>query len=142
MSPASRHGLTPAVKNVFLGAATCMSSPKPTLDELRIERSAQPQPRSNARLVVIAVVVLVLAGAVILWRTRSSAVEVRTAAARPSATGGGGAERTVLNASGYVTARRAATVSAKTTGKIIEVLIEEGMQVKAGQVMARLDDSN
>ena len=48
----------------------------------------------------------------------------------------------MLNASGYVTARRAATVSAKVTGKVVEVLIEEGMKVKEGQVLARLDDSN
>jgi RND family efflux transporter MFP subunit len=48
----------------------------------------------------------------------------------------------VLNASGYVTARRAATVSSKVTGKVVEVLIEEGMKVKEGQVLARLDDTN
>jgi HlyD family secretion protein len=53
-----------------------------------------------------------------------------------------GADRTVLNASGYVTARREATVSSKVTGKVVEVLIEEGMKVKDGQVLARLDDSN
>jgi RND family efflux transporter MFP subunit len=48
----------------------------------------------------------------------------------------------VLNASGYVTARRAATASSKVTGKVVEVLIEEGMKVKEGQVLARLDDTN
>ena len=48
----------------------------------------------------------------------------------------------MLNASGYVTARRAATVSAKVTGKIVEVLIEEGMNIKEGQILARLDDTN
>jgi RND family efflux transporter MFP subunit len=48
----------------------------------------------------------------------------------------------VLNASGYVTPRRRATISAKITGKIAEVLIDEGMQVKAGDVLARLDDSD
>jgi RND family efflux transporter MFP subunit len=47
----------------------------------------------------------------------------------------------VLDASGYVTARRQATVSAKITGKVAEVLIEEGMQVKEGDVLARLDDT-
>ena len=52
---------------------------------------------------------------------------------------GGG---TVLNASGYVTARRQATVSSKVTGKVIEILIEEGMEVEEGQVLARLDVSN
>ena len=47
----------------------------------------------------------------------------------------------VLDASGYVIARRQATVSAKVTGKVVEVLIEEGMAVREGQVLARLDDS-
>jgi RND family efflux transporter MFP subunit len=47
----------------------------------------------------------------------------------------------VLNASGYVTARRRATVSSKVTGKVVEVLFEEGMTVTEGQVLARLDDS-
>jgi len=46
----------------------------------------------------------------------------------------------VLDATGYVTARRQATVSARTTGQVSEVLIEEGATVAAGQVIARLDD--
>ena len=37
---------------------------------------------------------------------------------------------------------RKATISAKVTGKVVEVLVEEGLRVKAGQVLARLDDSN
>jgi RND family efflux transporter MFP subunit len=53
-----------------------------------------------------------------------------------------GGARTVLNASGYVTARRAATISSKITAKVTEVLIEEGVRVKEGQVLARLDDTN
>ncbi|MGO4713817.1 efflux RND transporter periplasmic adaptor subunit [Bradyrhizobium sp. 2TAF24] len=44
-----------------------------------------------------------------------------------------------LAASGYVVARRRATVAAEITGKVIEVLVEEGMVVEAGQVTARLD---
>jgi RND family efflux transporter MFP subunit len=47
----------------------------------------------------------------------------------------------VLDATGYVVARRQATVSAKTTGKVSQILVEEGMQVAAGQVIARLDDT-
>ena len=46
----------------------------------------------------------------------------------------------MLNASGYVTARRRATVSSKITGKVVEVNVEEGMAVTQGQVLARLDD--
>src|SRR6185369_11339285 len=51
-------------------------------------------------------------------------------------------DRTLLNASGYVTARREATVSSKITGKVTEVLVEEGMTVQAGQILARIDSSN
>ena len=47
----------------------------------------------------------------------------------------------MLNASGYVTARRRATVSSKITGKIVEVNVEEGMAVREGQILARLDDA-
>jgi RND family efflux transporter MFP subunit len=117
-----------------------MSSPKPSLDDLRIERSAPSESQSKLWLTVAAGVVLVFLAAVIWWLTRPSAVSVRTVVAREIA--GGGGERTVLNASGYVTARRQATVSSKVTGKVVEVLVEEGMQVKEGQVLARLDDTN
>lgn len=48
----------------------------------------------------------------------------------------------VLNASGYVTPRRRATVAAKITGRVKEILVEEGMPVEEGQVLARLDDSD
>jgi RND family efflux transporter MFP subunit len=78
--------------------------------------------------------------AVWLWRSRSGVLEVQVAVARDAAAAGG--ERTVLNASGYVTARREATVSSKVTGKVIEVLFEEGLKVKEGQVLARLDETN
>src|SRR6185503_1655019 len=65
---------------------------------------------------------------------------VRTAVARPAADAGGAAS--VLDASGYVTARRQATVSAKITGKVVEVLIEEGQRVEENAVLARLDDTD
>src|SRR5262249_45489952 len=53
-----------------------------------------------------------------------------------------GGTASVLDASGYVTARRQATVSAKITGKVAEVLIEEGQRVNEGDVLARLDDTD
>lgn len=49
--------------------------------------------------------------------------------------------RQILNASGYITARRKATVSAQITGRVEEVLVEEGMVVEEGQIVARLDDT-
>ena len=53
----------------------------------------------------------------------------------------GSSASSILDASGYVTARRKATVSSKSTGKVLEVLIEEGMYVNEGQLLAKLDDS-
>ena len=47
----------------------------------------------------------------------------------------------ILNASGYITARRMATVSAQVMGLIMEVNVEEGMSVSEGQILARLDDT-
>jgi RND family efflux transporter MFP subunit len=88
--------------------------------------------------VAFALVALLAAGAG-YWvlRGQSLAVEVATAAP-PAATAGPAA---ILQATGYVTARRQATVSAQITGALKEVLIEEGERVSAGQVLARLDDT-
>ncbi len=76
--------------------------------------------------------------AVWMWLTREHLVEVQAATVSERAAG---TQAAVLNASGYVTARRRATVSSKITGKVIEVNVEEGMAVRQGQVLARLDDS-
>ena len=116
-----------------------MSSPKPTLDDLRIERSEPSASPSKIWLAIAVVVVLILLSAAVWRLTPPSGVSVRTVVARETA---GGGERTVLNASGYVTERRQATVSSKVTGKVVEILVEEGMKVKEGQVLARLDDTN
>ncbi|HXQ82122.1 MAG TPA: efflux RND transporter periplasmic adaptor subunit [Opitutaceae bacterium] len=118
-----------------------MSPSKAALDALRIERGADPFPprRTVPTALVLAAVALAAATAV-WWSMRPRAIEVRTAAAREAAASAG--ERTVLNASGYVTARRQAVISSKITGKVTEVLIEEGLRVKEGQVLARLDDTN
>ena len=84
-----------------------------------------------ALLAVIAAIITVMRG--------SNAIEVATATARESEIG---TAATVLNASGYVEPRRKATVAAKITGRVTEVLVEEGMAVEAGQVLARLDDAD
>jgi HlyD family secretion protein len=112
---------------------------KATLADLKIDRSGDDEGTSRGWLWLLAlgVVVLLGAGGYFLRAPRAKRVEVAIARVTDSA-----GAATVLNASGYVTARRAATVSSKVTGKVLEVLIEEGMEVEEGQIVARLDDSN
>jgi HlyD family secretion protein len=117
-----------------------MSQLKPSLDDLRIERKAQPPSTSRVSLVVVIALLLLLGCAWGIWMGRSQALALRTVAAQEAATGA--VDRTVLNASGYVNARRAATVSSKVTGKVVSVLVEEGMKVEENQILARLDDTN
>ncbi len=93
------------------------------------------QRRRRLLMVGLAVVVAVLAG-LLLGRSRPMDVDI-VAAAAPLAPG----QAAVLNASGYVVARRLATVSSKVTGRVIEVTFEEGSQVREGQDLARLDDA-
>jgi RND family efflux transporter MFP subunit len=111
------------------------------LDSLRIERSPEPTRDDSSPvykwLIIVVLVLAGIAGAYALLR--DTAVEVETIVATPASSGGGSAA--VLNASGYVVARRQATVSAQVTGKVAEVHVEEGMAVKKDQLLARLDDS-
>jgi RND family efflux transporter MFP subunit len=115
-----------------------MNEAKSALDGLRIEREASldPAPRRR-RLFLLALVLCLLAAAG--WWFANRPIAVRTVPARPAESGG---PRVALNASGYVTARREATVSSKVTGKVTDVLVEEGMKVDEGQELARLDDTN
>lgn len=113
--------------------------PKPSLDDLRIERKHKPDSNWRTWLAVI-LGLLLIAAAAIWWWTPASTLSVRTVVVHESQASG--SDHTVLNASGYVTARREATVSSKITGKVTELLIEEGMKVQEGQVLAKLDDTN
>jgi multidrug efflux pump subunit AcrA (membrane-fusion protein) len=133
--------------------------PRASLDGLRIDRSSGGGPgeagAGNRWLVPALVLVIVVLAGLLVWRWPPGVgavgaagagpePEAETAAASRSARPDPAAARAgepVLDASGYVTARRRATVSSKVTGKIVEVLVEEGMAVEAGQVLARLDDS-
>ncbi len=118
-----------------------MALDKAALESLRLERdpdAGKYRQRGGSRrklwyvLAAVAVVAAVLA-----WRSFNSAVPVQTVTVE-SPTSASGA---VLNASGYVVARRLATVSSKVTGRVAEVLFEEGAEVEAGQVLARLERS-
>jgi len=109
------------------------------LKELRIDRSAPPPPSRRGLWIGLAVaallLVLLVAGFVVLGKR---AIEVdTTVVAAPSAPGAAGGS--VLDASGYVVARRMATVSAKITGRVREVRIEEGQRVEEDEILATLD---
>jgi RND family efflux transporter MFP subunit len=119
-----------------------MNDKSSLLNQLRIDRGTEPEeagPRWRLWAAGAAVVVL----AVVAWFVFSgpSGVPVHAAVATAVTTGnaGGGS---LLDASGYIVARRQATVSSKITGKVQTVMIEEGQQVKEGEVLAQLDDSN
>jgi RND family efflux transporter MFP subunit len=116
-----------------------MNNPADLLKELRIDRSVPPEPERRGLWIALAIAAAVLVAGVAAWLliARERAVAVETA--RVVAIGSGGGSASVLDATGYVVARRMATVSAKITGKVQEVLIEEGQQIAAGQVMATLD---
>lgn len=129
------------IRNVAVEAGAHVDNAE-LLKELRIERhQREDQGRNPGRWLWIggaAVVLLLLLGGVARLFFGQHAITVQTATAvAPSAGGEAGA---VLQATGYVTARRRATVSAQITGTLTAVLIEEGDHVKKGQVLARLDD--
>jgi RND family efflux transporter MFP subunit len=115
-----------------------MTDLKSDLASLRLER--EPDSHTSRRWIgwLVLAVLLLAAGAGAWWwlsRERPIVVEIGEVSTRQA-----GTQAAVLNATGYVTARRRATVSSKITGKVVQVNIEEGMTVKEGQVLARLDD--
>jgi RND family efflux transporter MFP subunit len=114
--------------------------PGPDLSGLRIEeraRSAGSGRRKRRILALSAVIILVAVGSFLATRTRVAVVVV--AEARPA---GDPATTALLNASGYVTPRRRATVAAKITARVVDVYVDEGMTVTEGQLLAKLDDSD
>lgn len=123
----------------MLTAPDGMSPDRQTLDELRIDRSTATKSRPRGWLVLVVLLVVVVIAGAVWWKNRPRSMAVRTVTVQESSTGG---QKTLLNASGYVTARRIATVSSKVSGKVMEVLVEEGKKVEAGQILARLDSSN
>ena len=119
-----------------------MATLKEDLASLRIDADARAgEQRSRGWVWLVLVPVVAVAAGGWFWSQRLQAAPVKTAAVSVRASGGGQSAGAVLNASGYVTARRRATVSSKVTGKVLEVFVEEGKAVKKGQVLARLDDS-
>jgi HlyD family secretion protein len=113
---------------------------KEELASLKIDREARGGgSRPGLWIALIVFLAVIAAAGWYLW-SREPVIEVRTANAAVR-TGAAGAPNAVLNASGYVTARRRATVSSMVTGKVMEIFVEVGKVVKRGQILARLDDS-
>jgi RND family efflux transporter MFP subunit len=122
---------------------TSETDKKALLGQLRIDRSESPASTAGGRRTwtvagASALAVILAVGAWLALSARAAPV-VRTVPAQ--AIGGAGGGTSVLDATGYVTARRQATVSAQITGTVAAVLIEEGDHVKEGQVIGRLDDT-
>src|SRR5688572_15989503 len=115
-----------------------MSDLKDDLAALRIEREPDRPGRRWIAWLVVAIIALAGGYAAWQWITRERPVAVETAVVSERAAG---TQAAVLNAAGYVTARRRATVASKITGKLTEVNVEEGMTVRQGQILARLDDA-
>lgn len=109
------------------------------LAELQIDREAAPEGRSRWSLIVLAFLGFAAVVAIVIWAFGSNPVAVTIESVRLTQSGGSAAS--VLDASGYVVARRQATVSSKIAGKILEVLVEEGVRVEKDQIVAYLDDS-
>ncbi len=121
-----------------------MNDKKALLGELTIDDSQRESDSSTARWVITGVGAVLLAGLAWFFLIPSSdpvPVEVARAVKADSGSAAASSGSAVLDATGYVTARRQATVSSKLTGKVREVFIEEGIVVEEGQLLATLDDS-
>jgi len=92
------------------------------------------------RVLYASIPVLIFASIVVAayaFRSQKPVVEVATAA-KPEA----GGRQALLNASGYITPRRRATIAAKITGRVTGVFFDEGTRVAEGQLLATLDDAD
>src|SRR5881394_1440334 len=120
--------------------ASSQVSAKPDLGSLRIHDGQRSKTGTGKRVIFAVIPVLIFAGivaAAFAFRNQKPVVEV-AAAAKPDA----GGRQALLNASGYITPRRRATIAAKITGRVTGVFFDEGTRVKEGQLLATLDDSD
>src|SRR2546428_482750 len=120
--------------------ATPSVTPKADLGSLRIHDGERKSRGMGRRITIAAIPVVILAGivaAAFAFRSQKPMVEV-VSAAKPDA----GGPQTLLNASGYITPRRRATIAAKITGRVTGVFFDEGTRLAQGQLLATLDDSD
>ncbi|HWX11116.1 MAG TPA: efflux RND transporter periplasmic adaptor subunit [Trinickia sp.] len=122
-----------------------MTDKSELLRQLRIDRDKRVPEETRAPhwwwiAGILGLLIVLGAGSYVWLRTAVPAVKV--VVARPVSAGTGAAGASILDASGYVVARRQATVSAKITGKLDQLFIEEGQHIKENEIVARLDDTN
>ncbi len=119
-----------------------MSDRENLLNNLKIDRSAPPAAggQQSRKLYLVAISVLIVGLFWWLFLSDDELKEVTTFTVKSLEMSDASAT-SILDASGYVVARRRATVSSKMTGKVMKVFIEEGMYVEEGQILAQLDDS-
>jgi len=116
------------------------TAPRLDLSGLKIDPNAKTLKKSSKPWLLLGIlcVLIVLALSAYAWVSAQKAEVTVMTVQNP----GESQINSVLNASGYVTPRLRATIAAKITGRVKEMLVEEGMQVKQGDILARLDDSD
>jgi RND family efflux transporter MFP subunit len=124
-----------------------VTSPTPDLSKLRINRDAPPPALRRALHrnigLGLAALALVLGGVFAMRRGGAVPVQVLTATPISGSEGGGaGAGAASVTANGYVVARTRASVSAKLPGRIADLRVSEGSNLKQGQVIALLENAD
>ena len=122
-----------------------MTAPNHDLSKLRIDRDPPPQVRrAFGRTLVFAGVAIALAAGGLWWLRGRATASIETVVATPTTSGGGASAGgvTSVTANGYVVARTRASVSAKIPGRIASLTVEGGSQVRRGEVIARLENSD
>lgn len=130
--------------NTDIGVMDVAGDKKDLLNQLKIDRTAEAESTAPTKRWVLSGLLVCGVGLVlwffdVSWQNDATTVVVKTAIARAGTQQA--SSNSVLDATGYVVARRQATVSSKATGKVVEVLIEEGLVVEKDQLLAQLDDS-
>jgi RND family efflux transporter MFP subunit len=122
-----------------------MESRDTDLSSLRIDRSSLNAGSGGRRrrfgkfFVWLALLIVIGGSAYLLWDFLNPPIEVRLATVSYTSPA---QAQAVLTASGYVIARRKAAVASKGTGRLVYLGVDEGDQVKRGQVIARLEDDD
>ena len=119
-----------------------MSEREDLLNNLKIDRTKVPETEdsSSRKFILLGIAIVIVGSFSWIFLSEEELKEVTTFTVKSLQMSDSSAT-SILDASGYVVARRRATVSSKMTGKVMKVFIEEGMYVEEGQLLAQLDDS-